>query len=42
MHDFLKMISERLSLDTEEGVAVVEYSVIAGIVIAGMFAWLIS
>jgi Flp pilus assembly pilin Flp len=40
--NFLKIICERLSLDTEEGVAIVEYAVIVVLVIAGILIWLIS
>jgi Flp pilus assembly pilin Flp len=39
MQNFLKKLGEWLSLDTEDGVAAVEYAVIVGIVVGGLLVW---
>lgn len=42
MRDFIRMIAHWLALDTEAGVAGVEYAVIAGVVIGGLLAWFLG
>jgi Flp pilus assembly pilin Flp len=39
MTKFLEQIASALSLDTEEGVAGVEYAVIAGLIAGGLLVW---
>jgi hypothetical protein len=39
MREIAKKLVEWLSLDTEKGVAGVEYAVIVGLVIAGLLTW---
>jgi Flp pilus assembly pilin Flp len=39
MQHFLKKLGEWLSLDTEDGVAAVEYAVIVGLIVGGILVW---
>ncbi len=39
MVKFLEKLLHSLSLDTEEGVAGVEYAVIGGLIISGLLVW---
>jgi Flp pilus assembly pilin Flp len=39
MQHLLKKLIEQLSLDTEKGVAAVEYAVIVGLVVGGILVW---
>ncbi len=39
MQELGKKLIQLLSLDTEEGVAAIEFAVIAGLVIGGILVW---
>lgn len=42
MRNLLRKLFEQLSLDTEGGVAAVEYAVIVGLVVGGILVWLLK
>jgi Flp pilus assembly pilin Flp len=42
MRNLLKKLFEQLSLDTEDGVAAVEYSVIVGLIVGGLLVWFLK
>ena len=39
MRHLFKKLIEQLSLDTEDGVAAIEYAVIVGLVVGGLLVW---
>jgi Flp pilus assembly pilin Flp len=42
MQNLFKKLFERLSLDTEDGAAAVEYAVIVGLVVGGILVWFLD
>jgi hypothetical protein len=42
MKRLIKKLIEQLSLDTEDGVAAVEYAVIVGLVVGGTLVWFLN